>query len=106
MWTTLPIAFPPVTSREENNALQNLVDLLASDLTTVDQETLIAGVRDAEMAFDKAQAWSGELVAELKRRGDLSWPALEKLTGVPRPTLIRRARPWLPSPAADGTESD
>ncbi len=84
--------------------MQNLVDLLATDLTKADQETLIAGVKDAEMAFDNAQAWSGELVAELKRRGVLSWPALEKMTGVPRPTLIRRARPWLPPTAISEAE--
>jgi hypothetical protein len=92
-----------VTSREENNALQNLVDLLASDLTTADQETLIAGVKDSEWTHDQTAEWTGKLVAELKRRGDLSWPALARLTGVPHPTLIRRARPYLPPSATDET---
>lgn len=94
MWRATPIASPDVTSSEEHNALKNLTELLASDLSKVDPEELLAGVRDAEMAFDKSQEWSGKLVAELKRR-DLSWPVLAKLTGVPQTTLIRRAQPYL-----------
>lgn len=96
MWTGAPIASPPVTSREETTALQNLTDLLASDLTAADEETLLAGVRDAEMTFDNAQSWSGRLIAELRARDPQpSWPALERLTGVPKGTLIRRAAPFL-----------
>jgi hypothetical protein len=95
-----------VTSREEQNALIDLQKLLASDLSRADQETLIDGVRSAELAFDKAQEWSGRLVAALKQHHGLSWPALERLTDVPKGTLIRRAQPFLaesPSPTADGT---
>lgn len=84
-----------MTSREEQTALIDLQKLLASDLSKVDQETLIRGVMDAEMVFDEAQKWSGRLIAELKRRLNLSWPVLEKLTGVPKGTLIRRAQPYL-----------
>lgn len=81
-------------SREETTALQNLTDLLASDLTKADLETLIAGVRDAEAAFDNAQRWSGQLIVEIRQRFDLSWPAMSRLTGVPHPTLIRRAQQY------------
>jgi hypothetical protein len=84
-----------VTSREEQNALNDLQKLLASDLSEASQERLIEGVQSAELAFDKAQEWSGRLVATLKRRHNLSWPVLEKLTGVPKGTLIRRAAPYL-----------
>ncbi len=73
----------------------DLQKLLASDLSKVDQETLIKGVTDSEMMLDEARKWSGRLIAELKRRGGLSWPALEKLTGVSKGTLIRRAQPYL-----------
>lgn len=79
--------------------MQNLTDLLASDLSKADDETLLAGIRDAEMTYAKAQEWSGKLIAELKRRGTLSWPAIARETGVPHPTLIRRAKPYLPDSA-------
>jgi hypothetical protein len=88
-----------VTSREEQNALIDLQKLLASDLSKADRDTLLQGVHDAELAFDRAQEWSGRLIAELRRRIDddeeMSWPQLEKLTGVPKGTLIRRAKPFL-----------
>ena len=71
----------------------DLQQLLASDLSKTDMDTLLAGVKDAELVFDQAQEWSGRLVAELKRRG-LSWPVLAKMTGVPQTTLIRRAQPY------------
>ena len=83
-----------MTSREEQKALTDLQKLLASDLSKTDLETLLEGVKEAELVFDKAQEWSGRLVAELKRRG-LSWPVLAKMTGVPQTNLIRRARDYL-----------
>jgi len=83
-----------VISREERRALIDLEQLLASDLTKSDMETLIKGVQQAEHVYDEAQKWSGQLVAELKRRG-LSWPVLAKMTGVPQTNLTRRARPYL-----------
>lgn len=96
-----------MTSREENTALQNLTDLLASDLAEADEETLIAGVRDAEWMSDQAPKWSGKLIAELKRRGNLSWPAMERATGVSKGTLIRRAKPYLTADeVADAREDD
>ncbi len=42
-----------------------------------DLETLIEGVQQAERVYGEAQQWSGQLVAELKRRG-LSWPVLAR----------------------------
>lgn len=95
MWTSSPITCLTVTSREEQNALIDLQNLLASDLSKAGQESLIEGVLSAELAFDKAQEWSGRLVAALKQHHGLSWPVLEKLTGVPKGTLIRRAQPYL-----------
>lgn len=73
----------------------DLQKLLASDLSKADREALIQGVRNAELAFDNAQQWSGRLIAVLKQHHDLSWPVLERLTGVPKGTLIRRAQPYL-----------
>lgn len=72
----------------------NLQELLARDLSKVDEEELVAGIRDAELAFRKSQEWSGRLVAEMKRR-DVSWSQLVALTGVAQTTLTRRARDFL-----------
>lgn len=81
-----------MTSSEEQNLLINLSELLARDLTTVDDETLIAGVHDAETAADTSIKWSGQLIAELKKRR--SWSELVRLTGMPQTTLHNRARPY------------
>lgn len=72
----------------------NLQELLARDLSKVDAEELVAGIRDAELTYRKSQEWSGRLVAEMKRR-DVSWSQLVALTGVAQTTLTRRARDYL-----------
>lgn len=72
----------------------NLAELLASDISTAPDETVVAGILEAKMAAARAPEWTGELVAELKRRG-FSWSQLVKLTGVPQTTLARQARPYL-----------
>lgn len=82
-----------MTSREERIILANLSELLASDLAAADDETLVAGLRDAERVADEASRWSGLLVGELKRR--YSWSQLVELTGMKQTTLHNRlhARP-------------
>lgn len=91
MWKASWLAFPDVTSREESNALKNLTDLLASDLTEAEEDALIGGIRDAEIAYANAQKWTGQLVAELRRRG-MSWPKIATATGLPQTNLVRRVR--------------
>jgi hypothetical protein len=83
-----------VTSREDRVAMQNLQELLAADLAAADLDAILGGIRDAEHTFDRAQEWSGRLIAELRRR-DLSWSRLVTLTGLPQTTLWRRAQPYL-----------
>ena len=82
-----------MTSREESAALEHLNELSASDLSKVPDEDLVTGVCNAEMAIERAPAWSGRFIAELKRRH--SWSELVKLTGLPQTTLHRRAQPYL-----------
>ncbi len=84
----------PVTSREESAALEHLIKLLASDISKAPDNEIADGIREAELAFDKAPAWVGRLVAEMKRRG-ASWSELQKMTGVPDSTLARRAKDFL-----------
>lgn len=93
MWQALQLASPTVTSREGRAALEDLRQLLASDLSKADVDRLVAGVRQAELLFDEAQQWSGRLVAELRRRDDprtASWSLLSRLTDVPPTTLRNR----------------
>jgi hypothetical protein len=94
MWTS-PIPLIPVSSEEEPRVLLDLHLLLTSDLDDASAETLIQGVKDAERCMSHGPQWSGQLVAKLKRRHGLSWPALARLTGVSKGTLIRRAKPYL-----------
>ena len=82
----------------------DLEQLLASDLTKSDLETLIKGVQQAEHVYDEAQKWSGQLVAELKRRG-LSWPVLARMTGLPQTNLARRGRPYLRATDQQGDDA-
>lgn len=72
--------------------MTHLRELLASDLSKVPEEELVAGVREAELMFDEAQRWGGQLVAELRRRADppSSWAELAKLTGLAPTTLRNR----------------
>lgn len=91
MWEPRPIAFVAVTSREEQNALDNLQELLASDLSQVTDEELFAGIKAAELTFDVAQQWSGRLVAEARSR-NIPWSKLTEATGRAKSTLDRRTR--------------
>lgn len=72
--------------------MEDLRELLSSDLSKADDDRLADGVRAAELLFDEAQQWSGRLVAELRRRQDPppSWATLSRLTGVPPTTLRNR----------------
>lgn len=72
----------------------NLQELLARDLSKVDAEEIVAGIKDAELTFRMSQEWSGRLVAEMKRR-DVSWSQLVALTGLAQTTLTRRAKDYM-----------
>lgn len=81
-----------VTSREGRDALEDLRELLDSDLSKADSERLVAGIQSAELLFDEAQHWCGRLVAELRRRENPppSWAKLSGMTSVPPTTLRNR----------------
>lgn len=69
----------------------NLSELLASDLSKVDDETLVAGLYDAEKTADDAVDWSGRIVSALKER--YSWSKLVELTGMSQTRLHNRMHP-------------
>ncbi|MFC5992927.1 hypothetical protein ACFQE5_01730 [Pseudonocardia hispaniensis] len=78
-----------MTSPEETRALMNLADLLSKDLSQVETEELVAGIRDAELTGSQAPSWSAELIRELRRRR-VSWPQMVAMTELPQTTLWRR----------------
>lgn len=109
MWQGNPDIFLCVTSREGRGALENLRELLDSDLSTVPREQLEDGVRQAELLFDEAQVWGGRLISELRTRQSqktglgLSWAEISNATDVPPTTLRNRvAKAEGADPAADG----
>lgn len=68
--------------------MENLSELLARDLTQEPDETLVAGVLEAETTSDNAIKWSADLLTELKRRH--SWSEIVALTGLKQTTLHNR----------------
>jgi hypothetical protein len=68
------------------------------DPAALDADGLIAAVREIERTRDESLALSGRVLAELHDRCGLSWPAVERATGVPRSTAHRRAEPFLRAP--------
>lgn len=71
--------------------MEFLQRLLVSDLSKVDLDELYEGIRASELVFDQAQVWTGRLVAEVRRRPNVSWSQVEEATGIPKATLDRRA---------------
>jgi hypothetical protein len=71
-------------------AVANLVQLFGRDLKEFELEEIIAGVRYAEVGAGQCRDLSCRLVAELRRRG-VKWSQLERRTGLPQTTLVRRA---------------
>jgi hypothetical protein len=72
-------------------ALTRLQELLGRDLTEVDEDELLAGIRAAELVLGEAAGWSGRLVRESRRR-EIPWSRMESATGKSKGTLDRRAR--------------
>lgn len=90
-----------MTSREESDALLNIEELMASDLTKQPPERLAEGVRRGELVYDQVQRWVGLLVLELRNRG-MSWAEVVALTEVDQNTVRRRADVARRDAAGDG----
>lgn len=72
----------------------NLADLAGQDPHALDDETLAAGIRDAERSIVDTPALSRRLILELKSRH--SWTKVVEMVGVPQTTLHNRAYPRPP----------
>lgn len=66
-----------------------------TDPRSLDIDGLIQAAREIETARDESLALSGRVLAELHDRCGLSWPQIERETGIPRSTAHRRAEPYL-----------
>lgn len=71
--------------------MENLADLMSSDLSEQPDEALIAGYHDAVQSADLAADYCRQILTTL--RGRHSWSELVKLTGDPQTTLYNRANP-------------
>lgn len=78
-----------MTSRD-SSALANLIELFGRDLQEFEPDEIIAGIRYAEVGASQCRDLSSRLVAEMRRRG-VKWSQLERRTGLPQTTLVRRA---------------
>ena len=71
--------------------LAELVDKTDAEIRDMDDEILVANLRDAERSAAELNAISGRIVAVLKSRH--SWSKVVELTGMPQTTLHNRVHP-------------
>ncbi len=65
------------------------------DPASLDADGLVAAAKEIERAREQSLAMSGRVLAELHDRCGMSWPQVERATGIPRSTAHRRAEPFL-----------
>ena len=73
-----------------------LAALLARRPDDLTDDELVQAVRLADEDRDAARERVGRLLAALYLRGNLSWPRLGELTGIPYGTAHGLARPFIP----------
>ena len=67
--------------------------MLADVLRLTDDELVLAIQRSEEIRRAGRER-TGRLIAELHRRGRLSWPAIARLTGIRQTTAYELAQPF------------
>lgn len=65
------------------------------DISRLSDDELVAAIRRAEEERRAGRERTGRLLAELHRRGRLSWPAIARLTGIRQTTAYDLAQPFL-----------
>jgi hypothetical protein len=76
----------------------------SSNITELSDDQLVAAIQRSEQLRKEGRARTGRLLAELHRRGQLSWPAISRLTGIRQTTAYELAQPYL-TPDADDESS-
>lgn len=76
----------------------------SDDFTGLTDDELVAAVQRAEEIRRAGRQRTGRLLAELHRRGRLSWPAIARVTGIRQTTAYDLAQPFLvPDGEDEGT---
>lgn len=60
------------------------------------EEQLVVAIQQSEEVRRAGRERTGRLLAELHRRGQLSWPAIARRTGIRQTTAYELAQPYLP----------
>ena len=64
-------------------------------MAALTDEQLVEAIARSEEVRRRGRARTGRLLAELHRRGQLSWPAISRLTGIRQTTAYELAQPYL-----------
>jgi len=89
---------PDVADGDDPTGQQQPTSGPVTDLT---DDELIAAIQHSEDLRKAGRERTGRLLAELHRRGQLSWPAIARTTGIRQTTAYDLALPFLGPDAGD-----
>lgn len=67
----------------------------SAEITDLTDEQLLIAIQRSEEIRRRGRERSGRLLAELHRRGHLSWPAIARRTGIRQTTAYEMAQPYI-----------
>ncbi|GAA3238388.1 hypothetical protein GCM10017691_38480 [Pseudonocardia petroleophila] len=73
----------------------------SDDMSGLSEDQLLDAVKRSEEVRRAGRQRTGRLLAELHRRGRLSWPAIARVTGIRQTTAYDLAQPFLTSDSGD-----
>lgn len=76
-------------------------EMPSDDLSGLSEDQLLDAVQRSEEARRLGRQRTGRPLAELHRRGRLSWPAIARITGIRQTTAYDLAQPFLVSDSGD-----
>ena len=71
----------------------------AAEIAGLTDDELVTAIQQSEELRRVGRERTGRLLAELHRRGVLSWPAISRLTGIRQTTAYELAQPYMPADA-------
>ena len=75
--------------------------LALGDVTSMTDDQLVSAIKKSEEIRKAGRERTGRLLAELHRRGNLSWPAIARLTGIRQTTAYELAQEFLVADAGE-----
>lgn len=67
----------------------------STEITGLTDQELLTAIQRSEEIRRQGRERSGRLLAELHRRGRLSWPAIARATGIRQTTAYEMAQPYI-----------